>query len=58
VVLIVIFTFYISLWTVYESGGQVPVGWMWFLAYGSVILAFVTSSVTTLILDGRMGGHG
>jgi hypothetical protein len=31
---------------------------MWFLAYGSVILAFITSSVTTLILDGRMGGHG
>jgi hypothetical protein len=58
VVLMVIFTFSISLWTVYESGGQVPVGWMWFLAYGSVILAFVTSSVTTLILDGRMGGHG
>lgn len=58
VVLLGIYVFTISLWTIYESVGQVPVGWMWFLAYGSVILAFVTSSVTTLILDGRMGGHG
>ena len=58
VVLVGIYAFTISLWTVFEAGGQVPVGWMWFLAYGSVILAYVTSSVTTLILDGRMGGHG
>ncbi len=58
VVLLGIYVFTISLWTVYESAGQVPVGWMWFLAYGSAILAFVTSSVATLILDGRMGGHG
>jgi uncharacterized membrane protein len=58
VVLVGIFAFSIGLWTVYEAGGQVPVGWMWFLAYGSVILASVTSSVTTLILDGRTGGHG
>ncbi|MEE8191728.1 MAG: hypothetical protein V3T74_03215 [Gemmatimonadales bacterium] len=58
VVLVGIYAFTISLWIVFEAGGQVPVGWMWFLAYGSAILAYVTSSVTTLILDGRMGGHG
>ena len=58
VVLVGIYVFTISLWTVYEAGGQVPVGWMWFLAYGSAILAFVTSSMTTLVLDGRAGGHG
>lgn len=58
VVLVGVFVFTISLWTVFEAGGQVPVGWMWFLAYGSVILASVTSSVTTLILAGRTGGHG
>ena len=58
VVLVGIYAFTISLWTVYEAGGHVHVGWMWFLAYGSAILAFVTSSVTTLVLDGRMGGNG
>jgi hypothetical protein len=58
VVLVGIFAFAIGLWTVYEQVGQVPVGWMWFLAYGSVILASVAASVTTLILDRRMGGNG
>ena len=58
VVLVGIYVFTISLWIVYEAAGQVPVGWMWFLAYGSAILAFITSSVTTLVLDGRTGGHG
>jgi len=58
VVLVGIYVFTISLWTVYEAGGLVPVGWMWFLAYGSAILAFVTSSVTTLVLDGRTGANG
>lgn len=58
VVLLAIFAFSITLWTVYESRGQVPVGWMWFLAYGSVILASVTSGVAVLILDWEGGGHG
>ena len=57
VVLVGIFALTIGLWTAYESGGQVPVGWMWFLAYGSVILASVTSAVSILILDGRMASH-
>jgi uncharacterized membrane protein len=58
IVLVGIFGFTIGLWTVYEGAGVVPVGWMWFLAYGSVILASVTFAVATLVLDGRMGGHG
>ena len=58
VVLVVAFAFTITLWTVFESRGSVPVAWMWFLAYGEAILAFVTSAVITLIVDGRMTGHG
>ena len=58
VVLVAVFAFTIGLWTTHEAQGQVPVGWMWFLAYGCVILASVTSAVTILILDGRTGGHG
>ena len=57
VVLVGIFTLTLGLWLAYETEGSVPVGWMWFLAYGSVILASLTSPVATLILDGRMGGH-
>lgn len=58
VVLVAIFLLAIGLWVAYESAEVVPVGWMWFLAYGSVILASITSSVATLILDGRTGSHG
>ena len=57
VVLLAVFAFTIGLWVTHEAHGQVPVGWMWFLAYGSVILASLSSAVATLILDGRMGGH-
>ena len=57
VVLTAIFALAIGLWVAYESTGEVPVGWMWFLAYGSVILAFVTYAGAVLVLDSRMGGH-
>jgi hypothetical protein len=57
-VLLGIFALALGLWVIYEGAGMVPVGWMWFLAYGSVIMAFVISSVVTLILDKGMGGHG
>ncbi len=58
VVLLWVYLLTIGLWTVFESAGQVPVGWMWFLAYGSVIVAFVVSSGVSLILDKGMGGNG
>ena len=58
VVMVAIFAITIGLWTVFEASGVVPVGWMWFVAYGSVILASITHAISVLILDGRMGGHG
>ncbi len=58
VVLVCVFASTIALWTVYEEAGAVPVGWMWFLAYGCVILASMASAISTLLLDGRMGGNG
>ena len=58
VVLVGIFILTIGLWTTFESDGVVPVGWMWFTAYGSVILATLVHSAVVLVLDGRMGGRG
>ena len=58
VVLVGIYAFTIGLWIAYEGAGVVPVGWMWFLAYGCVILASVTFAISTLLLDGSTGGHG
>lgn len=58
VVLVGVFVLTIGLWTNYEAEGFVPVGWLWFLAYGSVIVASVTSAVATLVLDRRMSDNG
>jgi hypothetical protein len=58
VVLVVIYAFTVGLWTLFEGAGVVPVGWMWFLAYASVILASLTNALAVLVLDGRMGGRG
>ena len=58
VVLVGIFASAIGLWTAYEDVGQVPVGWLWFLAYWSVILAFLSGSVATLLVDGGMRKNG
>jgi uncharacterized membrane protein len=58
VVLMGVFALAVGLWEAYREPGAVPVGWMWFLAYGVVIATFVVHSVATLVVDGRYGGHG
>lgn len=58
VVCLLIFALTVTLWTVYEAAGAVPVGWMWFLAYATVIVAVVTNSVAILVLDSRSQGRG
>lgn len=58
VVLVAVFAFAIGLWTRYEAAGQVPVAWLWLLAYGSIILASIAAPVATLILDARSASHG
>lgn len=58
VVLVVVFALSVGLWEGYREAGSVPVGWLWFLAYGVVILASVVHGVATLVVDGRLGGDG
>ena len=58
IVLMVLFVISLGLWTVHEESGTVPVGWLWFVAYVSVILATVTHSVAILLLDRTGGGRG
>ena len=56
VVLIAVFSFSVALWTIHEADGVLAVGWMWFLAYGSMLVGLITNAVTVLILDGRTVG--
>jgi uncharacterized membrane protein len=58
VVLVAVYGLSIGLWEAYRSEGAVPVGWLWFLAYGAVIVTFVVHAVATLVLDARQGIRG
>jgi len=56
VVLVAVFSFSVALWTIYEAAGVLEVGWMWFLAYASMLVGLITNAVTVLIFDGRTVG--
>jgi len=58
VVLVSVYVVAIGLWTVYEESGSVPVGWMWFLAYGIIILAFLAYAISTIVVDRWTRGNG
>jgi hypothetical protein len=44
----------IVLWEAHRDTGLVPVGWMWFIAYSTVFLAFVIQAGATLFLERRL----
>ena len=58
VVLSTVYITCILLWELHREAGCVPVGWMWFLGYGSVILTHLCYATTTLVLNRGMGGRG
>lgn len=58
VVLMYIFLACIVIKEAYGARGSVPLGWMWFLAYSSVFVGFVSASLLTIILDLRMSHYG
>lgn len=51
-----VFLVCISLWETYREPGAVPVGWMWFLAYSTMIFVHLSTAITQLILD--LGNFG
>jgi uncharacterized membrane protein len=58
VVLVVVYLACISLWSAYQDGGCVPVGWLWFLGYAAAILGYLTHAAATLLLNHGMDDHG
>ena len=52
-VAIYVFVLAIGLWEYFEEQGCVPVGWMWFMAYSTVCLSYVSTSVASLVLHRR-----
>jgi hypothetical protein len=50
---VVLFVFLggIALWDGYQEAGCVPVGWMWVLAYSTLILSHLIPALISLVLD-------
>lgn len=57
IVLMGVFALSVGLWDSHRAEGAVPVGWLWFLAYGVVIASFVVHSLATLVVDTQLGGR-
>jgi hypothetical protein len=52
-----VFVFCIGLDDYFEEIGSVPVGWVWFVAYSSWILAYLTQAIVSLILYTGIGAR-
>jgi len=55
---VLVFAFSIGLYEVYREAGAVPVGWLYFMAYGSMSLISLVHPAVTLALDfgGKVDG--
>ena len=51
VVVVFVFLGSITLWDAYQDRGSVPVGWMWVMAYSTLILSHLAPALVSLILD-------
>jgi len=57
-VLVFVFAVSIALFLGYETAGNLPVGWMWFLAYATACFGLLAQAVATLVLHREMSGNG
>jgi len=55
---IAVFIGCIALYEWYQEAGQIPVGWLLFLAYSSSFVAINIHASAMLVLYGRLGDHG
>jgi fatty acid desaturase len=57
-VVILVFLGSIALWDAYQEPGCVPVGWMWVLAYSTLILSHLAPAFVSLAVDMGVIRHG
>jgi hypothetical protein len=50
-VVMLVFLGSIALWDAYQEPGSVPVGWMWILAYSTLILSHLVPAAVSLAMD-------
>ncbi|SCZ81828.1 hypothetical protein [Acidaminobacter hydrogenoformans] len=56
-VLIYVFILSISLYVYYEESGFIPVGWVWFIAYSTIVFANLSSGYSSLLLYLKQGSY-
>jgi uncharacterized membrane protein YozB (DUF420 family) len=58
IVLVYVYFLGIALWALFQDDGSVPAGWLWFLAYSTVLIGMVSHGLFTLLLASGKVGHG
>jgi len=53
-----VFVVCITLYLSYESAGNLPIGWMWFLAYITACFGLIAQAIATLVVHKEMSGNG
>lgn len=51
VLLLFVYLTGVALWEGYRDSLLVPVGWVWFIAYFSVMVGFISHAIATLVID-------
>ncbi|MCD6425407.1 MAG: hypothetical protein J7L35_07850 [Anaerolineales bacterium] len=57
-VLVFVYVVCIALFLGYETAGNLPIGWMWFLAYATGCFGLLAQAVATLVLHSEMSVNG
>lgn len=52
---IYIFLVAVILYTYYEDMGTVPIGWVWFMAYSTIVVANLSAGISSLIIYSKQG---
>lgn len=55
VIILYIYLLSIGLYTKYEASGFMPVGWVWFIAYTTIVMANISAGISSLILYKKQG---
>ena len=54
IVLLYVYILSITLYVSYESVGLIPISWLWFLGYTSIIIGSISYASTSLLLDNKL----
>jgi len=54
-IILYIFVLTITLYAIYEAAGALPIGWVWFIAYTTIVTANLIAGITSLFMYRKHG---